>query len=67
MSDQQTTTFDPVAAAPCPECEAPTAVPRDAVEGEILVCGACGAELELLGLDPVELGLALEVGEDWGE
>jgi alpha-aminoadipate carrier protein LysW len=51
----------------CTECEAPIEVPTDAVEGEIIACSECSAELEVVGLEPVALALAPEVGEDWGE
>jgi alpha-aminoadipate/glutamate carrier protein LysW len=53
--------------ATCPECEAAITLADDAVEGEIIVCPDCAAELELISLDPPELLLAPEVGEDWGE
>ena len=52
---------------PCPECEAPVDVTPDAVVGEVLACGDCSAELEVVGLDPLALALAPEVDEDWGE
>jgi alpha-aminoadipate carrier protein LysW len=51
----------------CPECEASVAVPADALEGEIVRCADCGAELEVVAVDPFVLGLAPEVEEDWGE
>jgi alpha-aminoadipate carrier protein LysW len=35
--------------------------------GEIVVCPDCGVELEVLSVNPVELDLAPEVEEDWGE
>jgi alpha-aminoadipate carrier protein LysW len=35
--------------------------------GEILPCGECLAELEVLSLEPPSLSLAPEVEEDWGE
>ena len=35
--------------------------------GEIVVCADCGAELEVIGLDPISLDVAPEVEEDWGE
>lgn len=50
----------------CPECAGPLdAAP--ALTGEIVDCAACGAELEVLCLDPVRLELAPEIEEDWGE
>jgi alpha-aminoadipate/glutamate carrier protein LysW len=51
----------------CPECDAQVAVPGGARAGEILVCGECRAELEIVALNPVELALAPDVEEDWGE
>ena len=51
----------------CPECEAAVPIAADALEGEILPCPECGAELELTGLDPLQVELAPEVEEDWGE
>jgi alpha-aminoadipate carrier protein LysW len=52
----------------CPECEAGVAVPSDVMQGEILPCGDCGAELEVTSLAPaIALALAPEVQEDWGE
>jgi len=53
--------------ATCPECDATITLATDVVEGEIIICPDCAAELELTSVDPVELALAPEVGEDWGE
>ncbi len=53
--------------AQCPECEARIELPEGTVENEILTCPDCAAELEVISLDPPELALAPEVGEDWGE
>jgi alpha-aminoadipate/glutamate carrier protein LysW len=53
--------------ASCPECEATITLAADVVEGEIIVCPDCAAELELTSIDPAVLALAPEVGEDWGE
>jgi alpha-aminoadipate/glutamate carrier protein LysW len=52
--------------ATCPECEGPIIL-RDPLQGEIIPCAACGAELEVVSLDPVRLELAPEEEEDWGE
>lgn len=51
----------------CPECEAAVTVPPSPVAGEILPCPDCGAELEILSLEPVTVGVAPAVEEDWGE
>jgi alpha-aminoadipate/glutamate carrier protein LysW len=53
--------------ANCPECDATVTLQDDVVEGEIVVCSDCAAELEVRGVDPLTLALAPEVGEDWGE
>jgi alpha-aminoadipate carrier protein LysW len=51
----------------CIECGADLALPENVETGEILDCGTCGAELEVLGVDPVEVDAAPELMEDWGE
>jgi alpha-aminoadipate carrier protein LysW len=53
--------------AACPECAADVALPADTMESEIVACPDCGAELEVVSLDPPTLALAPEVEEDWGE
>ena len=53
--------------AVCPECGAPVQVDEGTLENEILPCAECGAELEVVSLDPPTLALAPEVEEDWGE
>lgn len=53
--------------ASCPECDATITFAADVMEGAIVVCADCGAELEVTNVDPPTLALAPEVGEDWGE
>jgi len=53
--------------ATCLECEAELGLEEDVEEGEIVVCPDCGAEMEVMSIGPVELALAPEVEEDWGE
>jgi alpha-aminoadipate carrier protein LysW len=53
--------------ANCPECDATLTMAADTVEGEIVICTDCAAELEVTGVNPLTLALAPEVGEDWGE
>jgi alpha-aminoadipate carrier protein LysW len=50
----------------CPECEGELSL-TDPLVGEILPCAYCGAELEVIAVDPVQLELAPEEAEDWGE
>lgn len=54
------------AVAVCPECEAEVEV-EGMEAGEIVPCGECGTDLEVVSTDPVQLALAPEEGEDWGE
>lgn len=56
-----------LSAVECPECCAEVALSQGTVLHEILPCSDCGAELEIVSLDPVEVDLAPEVEEDWGE
>jgi alpha-aminoadipate/glutamate carrier protein LysW len=59
---------DTTTAAPlCPECARPVSIRTDAIVSEIVWCGDCGSELEIVGRDPILLALAPEVEEDWGE
>ncbi|MBS0189382.1 MAG: lysine biosynthesis protein LysW [Planctomycetes bacterium] len=51
----------------CPECEAGVSFTRSPLQGEIVRCSDCNAELEVTGLEPIRLELAPEVQEDWGE
>jgi len=50
----------------CPECAADLAV-SDVITGEIIQCDECSAELEVLAVAPITLGLAPAEEEDWGE
>ena len=44
----------------CPECDADVHVDLDTDKGEIVSCEECGTELEVVGLDPVELDIVEE-------
>ncbi len=50
----------------CPECDADLTLTSPMV-GEIVPCSECGADLEVISLEPLTLDLAPEVEEDWGE
>lgn len=56
-----------MATALCPECDAKISLPKGTVEGEIVSCPDCGAELEVVSTNPLALDLAPEEEEDWGE
>ncbi|MBI3091423.1 MAG: lysine biosynthesis protein LysW [Candidatus Tectomicrobia bacterium] len=53
--------------AECIECGAEVETSEDAEEGEIIECPECGVELEIISVEPLELALAPEEEEDWGE
>jgi alpha-aminoadipate/glutamate carrier protein LysW len=55
---------DKVPTGSCPECEADVHVDTDVDKGEIVECEECGVQLEIVGLDPVELDI---VEEDYDE
>ena len=44
----------------CPECDADVHVDMDTDKGELVSCEECGTELEIVGLDPVELDIVEE-------
>jgi alpha-aminoadipate/glutamate carrier protein LysW len=52
--------------AECPECGAEWQV-SGLTKGEIIQCPECGVELEVVETEPLELQLAPEEEEDWGE
>ena len=49
----------------CPVCEAPIDVDEEDVdEGDSLSCDECGADLKVVGTDPLELESADELDEE---
>lgn len=51
----------------CPECEADVYVETDADKGDTLACDECGTDLEVVGLDPIELDIVEDDEEDQEE
>jgi alpha-aminoadipate carrier protein LysW len=51
----------------CIECEGQIELAQGTEVNEILVCGDCGVDLELVSLDPPTVELAPMEDEDWGE
>ena len=51
----------------CIECGGEVAFADEVITGEIAPCPDCGVELEVLSREPLAIGLAPEVEEDWGE
>ena len=48
----------------CPECDSPLDMDDNLDEGETLQCEECGAELEVVSTDPIELSAIDEEGYD---
>ena len=51
----------------CPHCHGSIELEQQIMQGEIVSCSECGADLEIMTLSPVQLAAAPEVEEDWGE
>ena len=51
----------------CPECEAEVHVDTDADKGDVVMCEECATNLEIVGLDPVELDIVEDADEDEDE
>lgn len=52
-------------AVACPECDNPLHLDADEMEeGETLQCDECGADLEVVGTDPLEIALVDEAAYD---
>lgn len=41
----------------CPECEEKVYVDAEAEQGDVVSCEECGTDLEVVGLDPIELDI----------
>ncbi len=44
--------------ATCPECEEKVYVDADSEQGDVVTCDECGTDLEVVGLDPIELDIS---------
>ncbi len=51
----------------CPECSADVHVDVEADKGEVVSCDECGVDLEIVGLDPVELDIVEEDLDDYDD
>lgn len=47
----------------CPECSEDVYVDAESEQGDVISCDECGADLEIVGLDPIELDLHEEGSE----
>lgn len=61
------TTTNPHVTTACPECDDTVSFDRAPLNGQIARCNGCGVELEVTSLSPLQLEVAPEVEEDWGE
>ena len=49
----------------CPECDTPLDIDVDDIEeGETVTCDECGAELEIVSVEPLEIALVDAEGYD---
>ena len=54
--------------AACPECEEGVFVAANIEQGTLVICDECGASLEIVGLDPIELDPYVESDyEEYGD
>jgi alpha-aminoadipate carrier protein LysW len=51
----------------CPECDEEVYVEADSEQGDVVSCEECGADLVVVGLDPLELDLRDEEDEDYDD
>lgn len=48
----------------CPECSEDVFVDADSEQGDIVTCDECGTDLEIVGLDPIELDISADADKD---
>ncbi len=53
--------------AKCPECDEEVYVDADSEQGDVVTCDECGTDLEVVGLDPVELDAYTGDYDDLGD
>lgn len=51
----------------CPECSEDVYVDADSEQGDVVSCDECGTDLEIVGLDPIELDIHEDNGDDFKE
>ena len=49
----------------CPECSEDVYVDADSEQGDVISCDECGTDLEIVGLDPIELDIHEEDLDDF--
>lgn len=48
----------------CPECSEEVYVDAESEQGDVVSCDECGTDLEIVGLDPIEVDVYEEGGAD---
>ncbi len=51
----------------CPECSEDIYVDADSEQGDTVSCDECGTDLEIVGLDPIELDIYEEDLDDFSD
>ena len=51
----------------CPECSEDVYVDADSEQGDVVSCDECGTDLEIVGLDPIELDIHENDVDDFKE
>ena len=51
----------------CPECSEDVYVDAESEQGDIISCDECGSELEIVGLDPIELDIYADDVDDFDD
>lgn len=49
----------------CPECSEEVYIDADSEQGDVVACGECGTDLEIVGLDPIEVDVHHEDDDDF--
>lgn len=49
----------------CPECSEDVYVDADSEQGDVVTCDECGTDLEIVGLDPIELDIHEDEEDDF--
>ena len=49
----------------CPECSEEVYVDADSEQGDVVSCDECGTDLEIVGLDPIELDVHDDDDDDF--